>query len=727
MKAVIMAGGLGTRLSPITEAIPKPCVPIVSEPCILRAVRRLAAMGIQEFHISLFYLPDRIKALFSTDEFKDLCVRFYTETSPLGTAGSVKHCLKEQDGEFLVLSADGVFDFDLSDALRFHRRHNGPVTVLTARSEDPGSFGVLLCEDDGRITRFVEKPDWAHAYSDEVNTGIYLCSPAFYRYLPEGPADFSRDVFPRMLRDGIPIYRYPLSGYWCDVGTVPSYLECNFRLLEDRTDLPSEVSDKQTVLIPPCYVGKNVTLNGCRIGPYAIIGDGCELQGACVERSVLHDSVRCDTGVSLRNAVVCNGSVLREGVRVGDFAVIGASCDVGANTVVSAGVRIFPSNRIPARSLIRTHVHRTPCDLTPDEGKILFPFGKDFCGSAFYEIGRALASVFGGDVAVGRKEQRDASCVMTLCGGILASGNHVHDMGVNELSRFRFALRRYPFSAGAFVQRNYSNLVLRLYDGNGMPLSSEQSRRLQRALSSDWECCGENGMYRIFRGAVRAYDSYLRSFPIPDVLPMRVSPTPILSRLLPDSGSGTERMRPGDSWVRIENEAGDPFREDQIRLAACIALGSLQNTVPIPEDYPLVTESVAKDHGFRVLRVSQNDADYRKIFPLTDPNVVALLILNLLSVEKCTFSDFVRTLPPFAVKQRDVAVSAARSSIMRALSRSGGELSQGIRFRDASGSVRIIPKERSNAFRIVSEAAAPEIAEELCDYYSMKLKGLNPD
>ncbi len=729
MKAVIMAGGFGTRLRPLTEGVPKPCVSVGGIPCIVRMVRKLASFGIREFHVSLCYLPQQIRAVLEVPEFRPLSIVFHEETVPLGTAGSVRNCLPDCDDDFIIASGDGVFDFDLTLAYDFHRRHGGPLTVLSAKAEDPGEYGVILSDSEGKIRQFYEKPDWSHAYSDDVNTGIYLCSPSFLSHIPEGVCDFSKDVFPSMLSSGVPLYQYSIHGYWCDIGTVSSYLECNRYLLSNGEDrIPSSV-DAESVIEPPCYIGENVHLERCHIGPYTVIEDGCHLRQTRLEGSVLQSGVRCEAGSRIRNAVICKNASVGQDVRIGDECVIGADCEVGAGATVPAGVKIFPSNRIPAKTFLVGNVHHKLRPLFPEDGRILFPFGEDFGGASIYEIGRALSELYGGDLVVGRAEPRDASAVMTFCGGALACGKNVYDTGVNDLSQFRFTVRNYAFRGGAFFQRNYSNLVLRLFDGNGMPLPNSAAKSLMRNLAQE-SFCGENdGLYRIFRGGAKAYRTYLRSFGLPSKLFLRVAASPVLSPLLPHlpESDARERMQIGPEWVRIERSNGDPYDEDLIRLCACIGLGRKQSPVRFPDLFPQVTESVAESFRFRALRCSDDGIDGRKTYPLTDPNVQALLILNLLESEKCSFGQFVARLPVFSVKRREVSLNIPRGTVMRRLVSSGGELSSGIRFSDARGIVRIFPLQNSNAFRICSESRDAESAEELCNFYSMKLKGLKPD
>ena len=728
MKAVIMAGGFGTRLRPITDRIPKPCIPIVGVPCIVRAIRSLAAVGIREFHVTLYYLPEVIQQALSKDEFRDLTIVYHRETVPLGTAGSVKNAMCGCNEDFVVVSGDAVFDFDLSEAFRFHASSGGCVTILSSRVADPGGYGVMLCDERNCVNRFLEKPDPAHSYSDEVNTGIYVCSPSFLDRIPEGVSDFSKDVFPKMLKDGVPVFRYPARGYWCDVGTVSSYLECNRHLLAESGDLWESSFGSDTVVESPCYIGKNVTLTDCHIGPFTVIGDGCSLTGVRAEGCVFHTSVTAQAGVAARNAVVCSNSILRSDVRIGDECVIGADCELGCRSTVPAGVKIYPMNHVPGNGFVLGNLHHNPRNPIPEDGKILFPFGEDFGGAMIYEIGRALAELFGGDVVVGRGEQKDAAATMTFCGGVLSCGKNLYDTGVNDLSRFRFTVRNYAFRCGAYFDRNYSNLILRLFDEGGMPLDSLHAKKLVQLLSVESACGEDGGMYRVFRGGAKSYVSYLRSFGIPSRLKLRVSPSPVLSPLLPrmPEVGATDRMRVGREWLRIERSDGEPYDESLIQLCACVALSKKKSPVLFPDYFPFATESVVERFGFSARRIERGDEEVRKLFPLTDPNVQALLILDYLDREDQSFAEFASQIPSFSVKQRDISVVLSQSSVMRILATSGGALQNGICFFDRGGSVRILPKTSANAFRVISEAANAELAEELCEFYSMKLKGIKP-
>ena len=191
MKAVIMAGGMGKRLSPVTDLLPKPLAPIGGAPCIKHIISLLKKHGITDIGISLMYKGELIRE--ALGDCRDVNLRFFEESTPMGTAGSVKNCSDFLDGDFLVISGDCLCDFNLSEAIDFHAANGGVASIVFTRVKEPLEYGVALLEEDFRVSRFIEKPSWSRAYSDTVNTGIYLFSRRIFDYirLKDSMCDFS--------------------------------------------------------------------------------------------------------------------------------------------------------------------------------------------------------------------------------------------------------------------------------------------------------------------------------------------------------------------------------------------------------------------------------------------------------------------------------------------------------------------------------------------------------
>ena len=252
MKAVILAGGKGTRLYPVTRGdIPKPMVPLGGRPVLEWLILHLRACGITDICCTLQCLPEQIRDYFGDGSAFGVHMEYRQETKPLGTAGAVRNC-RDFVGEepFFVLSGDGVFDFDLRELMEKHRFHRSLVTMALSPLSAPLSYGLALTDRQGRVRGFIEKPVWERVVTDLVNTGIYVLTPAVLDEVPaDTPFDFARDLFPRLLAAGQPLYGLPMEGYWRDIGEPESYYQANLDALQGRLRLPGQTPPRQE--LPP--------------------------------------------------------------------------------------------------------------------------------------------------------------------------------------------------------------------------------------------------------------------------------------------------------------------------------------------------------------------------------------------------------------------------------------------------------------------------------------------
>jgi len=373
MKAVVMAGGEGSRLRPLTSRRPKPLVPVVGRPCMEHVLRLLRRHGITEVIITLQYLGASIRNYFGDGAELGMQLDYVVEDRPLGTAGSVRNAASLLDETFIVISGDALTDIDLTQAVAFHRDHSSQATLVLSRVANPLEYGVVISASDGRIERFLEKPSWGEVFSDQVNTGIYIVEPAVLDYCPEAVAyDWSQDVFPEMLRRRDSLWATVGRGYWCDIGSVQSYLQANWDALEGRVACeiagqrtgPSQwinegASVADTARIEgPAFIGRDAVigheafLNGpVVVDRYAVVD-----AGAKVSNSVLWPQVYVGERSRLRQAVVCSSATLKPDVVLQDSSVIGDDCTIGARSVVDSGVRIWPGKEIEAGSVVHESV-----------------------------------------------------------------------------------------------------------------------------------------------------------------------------------------------------------------------------------------------------------------------------------------------------------------------------------------------------------------------------------
>ena len=226
MKAVIMAGGFGTRIHPLTIDLPKPMIPLYNRPIMLHIIELLKKHGIDELVLLLYHQPMVIKNFFGDGSEFGVRITYVTPLEDFGTAGAVKMAAKHLGERFMIISGDLLTDFDLSQAIAFHEERQAKATLTLTSVKDPLQFGVVITNKEGKITKFLEKPGWGEVFSDTINTGIYVLEPEVLDMLPEGEnRDWSKDIFPQMLANDDALYGCRLDGYWADIGNTDSYLE----------------------------------------------------------------------------------------------------------------------------------------------------------------------------------------------------------------------------------------------------------------------------------------------------------------------------------------------------------------------------------------------------------------------------------------------------------------------------------------------------------------------
>src|ERR687886_1457278 len=235
MKAVVMAGGEGSRLRPLTSGRPKPLVPVAGRPIMEHVLLLLRRHHVRDVVATIQYLGASIRNYFGDGSDSGVALSYSVEDSPLGTAGSVKLAEQQLRDTFLVISGDALTDVDLDAAVSFHRKRKAMATIVLKPVPNPLEYGVVVVDDAGAVRRFLEKPSWGEVFSDLANTGIYILEPAVFDYFRAGEVkDWSGDVFPQLLREGEPIYGWIADGYWEDVGNHAAYMKANFDCLEGR-------------------------------------------------------------------------------------------------------------------------------------------------------------------------------------------------------------------------------------------------------------------------------------------------------------------------------------------------------------------------------------------------------------------------------------------------------------------------------------------------------------
>lgn len=347
MKAVVLVGGEGTRLRPLTLSVPKQMLPIVDRPMIERVLSHLGSHGIDEAVLSLQYLPDAFKDAYPDNVAAGVRLSYVTEPEPLDTAGAVRYAAEQAhiDDTFVVVNGDVLTDLDLDALVAFHRSHGAEGTVRLFPVEDPSRFGVVTTDDDGRVREFIEKPPAGEAPTNLINAGTYVFEPSVLDRVALGArVSIERVTFPQMAADGA-LYAMAESSYWLDTGTPAAYLQANFDLLTGAR--PGPPAPGATEAAEGLWVNGAAPVNGVVVGPSFLGRDARVERDATVERSVVGADSVLQPGSDVRGSVLMAGSLVGVGARVegailGRGARIGAECEVQPGSVIGFGVELEP-------------------------------------------------------------------------------------------------------------------------------------------------------------------------------------------------------------------------------------------------------------------------------------------------------------------------------------------------------------------------------------------------
>jgi mannose-1-phosphate guanylyltransferase/phosphomannomutase len=508
MKAVVMAGGTGSRLRPLTVGRPKPMVPLVNKPVIAHIRDLLLHHGFCDVIITLQYMANLIQDYFGDGSERDMSIRYAIEDIPLGTAGSVKNAEQYLDDTFLVVSGDAVTDFDLQAALDFHKERGAIATQVLYRVPSPLEYGVVIIDDEGHIQQFLEKPSWGEVISDTVNTGIYVLEPEVLERIPDREHyDFSQDLFPRLLEAGEPLYGYVAEGYWTDVGTIQEYMRASFDILESRVNLTEEIgkhiggsvwTEEDVEIAPdaqlygPIFLGEGVKIKGGVVihGPAVIRNSTVVDNRAHVDRSIVWRNAYIGEGAEIRGAIVGrqvnirSKAVLFEGVVVGDNSV------VGEGAMLHPDVKLWPSKEIEAGATIKSSI------IWGSLGrKVLFGrhgvtglVNVDLTPEFAARLGAAFGAILpkGSTVTVNRDLHRSPRMIKRgIISGLPSAGIHAADTRSMPIPVARYYTRVTEAVGGVHVRLSpYDNRVvdIRFFDADGLNLSKNVERKIERVF-----------------------------------------------------------------------------------------------------------------------------------------------------------------------------------------------------------------------------------------------------
>ncbi|MBI4469752.1 MAG: NDP-sugar synthase [Acidobacteria bacterium] len=328
MQAIILAGGKGTRLRPLTLHTPKPIVPIANRPFLDYQIDLLKRVGIIQVILCLSYQPRRIEEMLSDGSHHGIHVNYLMEASPLGTAGAFKNAESMIEGPSVVFNGDILTDVDLAEAMEFHTRAKAMATIILTPVEDPTTYGLVEVDPSGRVNRFLEKPGKDQISCNTINAGIYILEPEVLKYVPTGHAfSFEYELFPKLLEHRVPFFAFVSNGYWVDIGTPARYLQANLDV----------IAGKLLSFKPDPGNASTTFLNFAEIDELSIIGDDVTLKpGVTIRRSVIGPNCYIEENAVIEDSVVWANSRVGAGGRV-VRALVGKSCHIGREARVLEG------------------------------------------------------------------------------------------------------------------------------------------------------------------------------------------------------------------------------------------------------------------------------------------------------------------------------------------------------------------------------------------------------
>lgn len=747
MKAVILAGGEGTRLQPLTLLNPKPMIPLFDKPLLEHIVNLLKNNGFTEICMTLRYLPKVIQDRFGSGKDYGVWIEYRIESEPRGTAGSVRDCADFIDGDdFLVISGDAACSFDLRAFYEKHRISGAEATILTHECDDPLEYGLVLTAQDGSVRSFLEKPQPEKLCTNRVNTGIYAFSSRILSEIPEsGAFDFGSDLFPKLLHDNRRLCIWQPDGYWNDIGSPEAYLQTCRDVLDGKFPLliSGDIRQKESL---PFWVSPGAEVSpSAQIGPYSVIcagsriGPECNICGSVINGAVLEGNVKADESIISQNVYISPDVTIEAGTVLADNIRIGRGCRI------QEGVKINPNIRLGEQQTVSKSLSKNVSSkpLKFSENSILKgTYGLDVLpdmvfalGTSHFSASRVAASASGGNAALLLAESFLLSC------GCM--GREVFLLDATSPASAAFIGPEYGIELMLFVLQDVNTIKFFFFDENGLPIS----RQLQRQLcASNFQCFPLNtkGCHipHILLGSEERIISLAASRnPKLNTACVSVFGSDLLKECL--QKAGIKVVPPADGIIHFHvsrdgfslsaiDERGKSWAHSNLICAyTAICFSEGEKTVFLPSSAPYSTEEIAARFGGRISIVDSGTTLNSEQFYQYhySQNAILLCMKLLLSLNGFSnpvkLSDLMDSLPCCFQKEAILETKSNGISVLRMLTES-----EEAKFRDSicfpkDHGVLKLQRLARNRIRILAESSQVEYASELCETYTHKLKAFD--
>ena len=783
VEAIILAGGKGTRLAPLTEDTPKPLLKVMGKSVLENVFERLIDCGVRNASVTTMYLPWKIESL--GQSYGPLQLNYVREQSALGTAGAVKNAYSGESDTVIVLSGDGLFDFDLKKALEFHYEKRAEVTIVTYSTENPLEYGVVLSGSDSRITRFAEKPPWAQVISGMVNTGIYILNKNIIDRIPSKTEyDFAKQLFPLLLAGKSDLYAYEAKGSWHDIGNLDSYFAANCAALDGKISgikntgfTEKELRDKNIEVEMPVFVSRKAVIGqNVKLGAYTVIGDGVVISDNCdIACSVIGDSAILGMGCGIY------GTLIGRGTKLGENCVTSEGCAIGAGATAEDSV-IFPkysfvhsASHISGKEKLVGHSsakekvlfgeNGIKCDINETDPVHLMRIG--------YSVGIASSNNKSkGSVRIGimcdenLQSERIASIILS---GVQWSGVRSVKFGTGFEALARFAALEFVTDYLIYVNRNSDgDIDISVYDEYGLDISDHFEREISKVFFGPDEYTPpekyyetdkfENILFLYYSELIKECKKMLDGKKLEgfeccfaDAGDIKAfSPTHTAIWAINELGGEVRRGYEKDTGCfyldsmgkkveyKLRNSTYDSAHIDAILLAS--GAREKNKELILPCNSPDVIKSVAEKSGHTINEYAPSAERKEKFFSketfrqnlfLNDSVFKALHFAILLNNNNTAPDNLSKKLPAFEIFSKKVEANTNRASVMQRLAKLSAQTksetseqkrnTEGIRLVLSNGSVTVIPGKISG-FKIISEAKSIEAAKELCEKAEEYLK-----
>ncbi len=756
MKAVIMAGGEGSRLRPMTALVPKPMVSLCGRPVSEYILDLLSKYGCTEAVFTLRYHGAQIEKHFDSHRYKGIALDFSYEDTPLGTAGCVKKAAKYFKEDFLVISGDAMCDFNLLEAMAYHVKKGADATIVTKKVDDPREYGCVISKE-GFVTGFSEKPSFVGAVSDSVNTGIYFLSPKILDMIPENTMwDFSQNLFPQMLKERKKLAAFEGKGYWCDIGDFNSYKKCQQDMLYGKVKCEIEHKDSHSgrffsaaEIHQPCYIGENVKIGigtvieaGTVIGDNVTVGKNCKLRDCIIlDGAFLSDKVKCKGGI------ICENAVLKQGAAVYEDAVLGAESVLGKDSSLEPSVKVWNNKVIPDDTAQKENLKygKAPSRELSERG-VVGETNADITPAFMTTLGGGVCAAFGGveeRVIVGCGSGNAASVLKAcFCAGFSGAGGRVIDCGAASLPAL-IHLSRMMNAIGLVHVEAASKSSVTVLNKGGLPLTRAQERKLEAAMNrgdypnAEWDGFGE---IKSFKNAPLLYGSALDSasdfscrynVKVNCTNPLITAAAAVPMRKISNKKGPELTVFITHNGMKSEIFVNDEEKADYPKLILIVARDEMEKgfDAAVPVEFPSTLEEAAKNTGRTVKRFyscsnDNSDKQARELAAkepyLFDGLILALNALKIISSSYMTLGQYLQTLPELATENRFLEIKCPPQRILSRLASAGGT-TEGVYVGEKGNRVLLRSNKRGDGLFLFAESYSEETAKALCDEVEKKI------